>query len=107
MHDWKYWDEDQWKPGNITVTCKNGEGILGKMLHFYHLIFFISTTTKALERAQIIRCLLTHKTTACTSVTGGRTRDAPCRPQMVHRAAASHPTKAGGINACSAAFPRK
>ena len=25
VHDWKYWDEDQWKPGNITVTCKNGE----------------------------------------------------------------------------------
>ena len=23
--DWKYWDDEEWKPGNINVTCKNGE----------------------------------------------------------------------------------
>ena len=23
--DWKYWDEEEWKPGNINVTCANGE----------------------------------------------------------------------------------
>ena len=23
--DWKYWDDEEWKPGNINVTCANGE----------------------------------------------------------------------------------
>ena len=76
-----------------------------KMLDFN--CFFLTFTKKKLERDQTTRCLLTRKMTVCISATAGRTRDAPCRLQMVHRAAASRPTKAGGINACSAAFPRK
>ena len=23
--DWKYWDDEEWKPGNINVTCANGD----------------------------------------------------------------------------------
>ena len=76
-----------------------------KMLNFN--CFFLAFTKKKLERDQTIRCSLTHKTTACISATAGPTRDAPCKAQMVHWAAASRPTKAEGINACSAAFPRK
>ena len=76
-----------------------------KILNFN--CFFLALTKKKLERDQTTRCLLTRKMTACISATAGRIRDAPCRLQMVHQAAASRHTKAEGINACSVAFPRK